>query len=159
MDFDHFIFNKKFRDKISFLDNQFGKEIKFQKDLLNSKVVPNDYVGENFNGRKVKLNCEDFFKSTLKKEIQLAEEREILKDEQNLKAKKDITSSRFFKRIPSSKIMKRKYSIKIIKKNSSPKIENMKFIDTLTNQIDEINNTKYYLLKSYKRDLKKSDRK
>ena len=159
MDFDHFIFNKKFRDKISFLDNQFGKEIKFQKDLLNSKVVPNDYVGENFNNRKVKLNCEDFFKSTLKKEIQLAEEREILKDEQNLKAKKDITSSRFFKRIPSSKIMKRKYSIKIIKKNSSPKIENMKFIDTLTNQIDEINNTKYYLLKSYKRDLKKSDRK
>ena len=159
MDFDHFIFSKKFRDKISFLDNQFGKEIKFQKDLLNSKVVPNDYVGENFNGRKVKLNCEDFFKSTLKKEIQLAEEREILKEEQNLKAKKDITSSRFFKRIPSSKIMKRKYSIKIIKKNSTPKIENMKFIDTLTNQIDEINNTKYYLLKSYKRDLKKNDRK
>ncbi len=55
--------------------------------------------------------------------------------------------------------MKRKYSIKIIKKNSSPKIENMKFIDTLTNQIDEINNTKYYLLKSYERNLKKSDRK
>ncbi len=55
--------------------------------------------------------------------------------------------------------MKRKYSIKIIKKNSTPKIENMKFIDTLTNQIDEINNTKYYLLKSYKRDLKKNDRK
>ncbi len=35
----------------------------------------------------------------------------------------------------------------------------MKFIDTLTNQIDETNNTKYYWLKSYKRDLKKSDRK
>ena len=51
--------------------------------------------------------------------------------------------------------MKRKYSIKFIEKNSSPKIENMKFIDTLTNQIDETNNTKYYWLKSYKRDLKR----
>ena len=48
---------------------------------------------------------------------------------------------------------------KLLKKKKTifvPEVENRKFIDNLTSQIEEIDNVKKYLLKSYKRSLKKN---
>ena len=42
------------------------------------------------------------------------------------------------------------------KKEIKPEVENRKYIDQLTSQIEVIDNTKKYILKSYKRNLKKN---
>ena len=53
-------------------------------------------------------------------------------------------------------MIKEKEIVHINKKSSSPEIGNMKFIDNLTSQIENIDITKRYLISSFKRNLIKS---
>ena len=52
INYDFYVFNKKFRDKQNFLDQQFNRECKFQKSLLLSKQIINYDNVENFSRRK-----------------------------------------------------------------------------------------------------------
>ena len=152
--YNSYIFNKKFQQKRKFLENQFSKELKFQKEFLNCKILPKENNNENFNKIKTQLQCEDFFKKTLREQISLIKEKEILKKEE-LKFKKDLLPKKIFNKIPTSMI-KEKEIVHINKKSSSPEIGNMKFIDNLTSQIENIDITKRYLISSFKRNLIKS---
>ena len=96
LNYDFYVFNKKFRAKQNFLDKQFDRECKFQKNLLLSKQTFNyDYV-EPFSRRKTYNECEKYYNSTLNNELKLAEERQLLKEEQT-KKKKDYGNKIEFK--------------------------------------------------------------
>ena len=98
------------------------------------------------------MNCEKFFEKTLESEMKLALEKDIKKEEQKKNTIIENPDINIF-RIQS------KFMGKLIKKkkdNIIPEVENRKFIDHLTSQIEDIDNVKKYLLKSYQRSLKKN---
>ena len=151
--YDHFIFNKSFKAKKKYLDAQFNRELIFQKNLLKSKNGGNGLYENNiFDERKTKMNCEKFFEKTLESEMKLALEKDIKKEEQKKNTiieNPDINIFRIQSRF-MGKLIKKK------KDNIIPEVENRKFIDHLTSQIEDIDNVKKYLLKSYQRSLKKN---
>ena len=156
LNYDFYVFNKKFRAKQNFLDKQFDRECKFQKNLLLSKQTFNyDYV-EPFSRRKTYNECEKYYNTTLNNELKLAEERQLLKEEQT-KKKKDYGNKIEFKHfLPGiADFFSRFSQKKKTKKSLSPQAQNMKIIDDLTSKIEEINNIKVTLTKSYRRGLKK----
>ena len=92
IDYDFYVFSNKFRAKQNYLDKQFSRECKFQKQLLSLKVLDTDNMIEIFNKRKTMTQCEDFFNSTLKKVQKQVQEQQLLKEDQNNKTnKKDKT--------------------------------------------------------------------
>ena len=155
INYDFYVFNKKFRAKESFLDKQFSRECKFQKDLLASKNNENFDNVEPFNKRKVIIQCEEYFNKNLIKEMKLAKERLLIKEEQNKKVKNEMHVLNIFKNLPRMfNAMKKNIKIKR-KKSLSPHSKNMQFIDNLTSKIEEIDNIKNVLKSSYQRNLKK----
>ena len=156
INYDLYVFNKKFRKKQDFLNRQFSRECKFQKELLACKAIVIQENLEPFNKRKTISQCENFFSNTLKQEVKLARERELIKDEQNKKTKTDLDSLKVIKYLPGfSDILLKASNKKKKKKSLSPRTQNMKFIDDLTSKIEEIDNYKVILKNSYNRKLKK----
>jgi hypothetical protein len=153
INYDHYIFNKSFKAKKKYLDSQFNRELIFQKNLLKSKNGGNALYENNlFDERKTKLQCEEFFEKTLENEMKLALEKDIKKEEQKkntILENPDINIFRIQTRFVGKLLKKKKDKI-------VPEVQNRKFIDHLTSQIEEIDNVKRYLLKSYKRSLKKN---
>ena len=153
INYDHYIFNKSFKAKKKYLDSQFNRELIFQKNLLKSKNGGNALYENNlFDERKTKLQCEEFFEKTLENEMKIALEKDIKKEEQkknNILENPDINIFRIQTRFVGKLLKKKKDKI-------VPEVQNRKFIDHLTSQIEEIDNVKRYLLKSYKRSLKKN---
>ena len=150
--YDRYIFNKNYKAKKKYLDEQFSKELKFQKNLLKSKGDENeDYDLKEFDERKTKTQCEDFFEKTLENEIKLKIEKDIKKEEQKKISQLERLSLNAF-RLPTRFIGKLS---KKPKKEVKPEVENRKYIDELTCQIEVIDNTKKYLLKSFKKNTKK----
>ena len=155
INYDFYVFNKKFRAKQTFLDKQFSRECKFQKNLLASKNNENFDYAEPFNKRKVIIQCEEYFNTNLIKEMKLAKERLLIKEEQNKKTKNEMHALNIFKNL-NAMINYFKKNTKIKRKKSlSPQSKNMQFIDNLTSKIEEIDNIKNVLKSSYKRNLKK----
>ena len=155
INYDFYVFNKKFRLKQSFLDQQFSRECQFQKNLLASKNnEPFDYV-ESFNKRKVFAECDDFFNTNLIKEMKFAKERLLIKEEQNKKTKNEMKALNIFKDVNGIVNFFKKNIKRKKKKSLSPQSKNMQFIDNLTSKIEEIDNIKNVLKSSYKRNLKK----
>ena len=156
INYDLYVFNKKFRKKQDFLNRQFSRECKFQKELLACKAIVIQENVEPFNKRKTISQCENFFTNTLKQEVKLARERELIKDEQNKKTKTDLDSLKVIKYLPGFSDIIQKVNVKKKKKKSlSPRSQNMKLIDDLTSKIEEIDNLKVVLRNSYNRKLKK----
>ncbi len=153
INYDHYIFNKSFKAKKKYLDSQFNRELIFQKNLLKSKNGGNALYENNlFDERKTKLQCEEFFEKTLENEMKLALEKDIKKEEQKkntILENPDINIFRIQTRFVGKLLKKKKDKI-------VPEVQNRKYIDHLTSQIEEIDNVKRYLLKSYKRSLKKN---
>ena len=155
INYDFYVFNKKFRAKQTFLDKQFSRECKFQKNLLASKNNENFDYAEPFNKRKVIIQCEEYFNTNLIKEMKLAKERLLIKEEQNKKTKNEMHALNIFKNL-NGMINYFKKNTKIKRKKSlSPQSKNMQFIDNLTSKIEEIDNIKNVLKSSYKRNLQK----
>ena len=155
INYDFYVFNKKFRAKQTFLDKQFSRECKFQKNLLASKNNENFDYAEPFNKRKVIIQCEEYFNTNLIKEMKLAKERLLIKEEQNKKTKNEMHALNIFKNL-NAMINYFKKNTKIKRKKSlSPQSKNMQFIDNLTSKIEEIDNIKNVLKSSYKRNLQK----
>ena len=157
INYDFYVFNKKFRDKQNFLDQQFNRECKFQKSLLLSKQTINYDNVENFNRRKTYNECEKYYNTTLKNQLKLIQEKHNLKDEKNKNSKKNYSNKKAFRtflpgitELISTIALKKKSQ-----KSLSPKSKNMKIIDDLTSKIEEINNIKVYLKNSFRRNLTK----
>ena len=155
INYDHYIFNKSFKVKKKYLDEQFNRELKFQKNLLKCKGGGFAQLIDNFHFDeiKAKMKCEDFFEKTLENETKIAFEKNLKKEEQQKKSNIIERNSNMF-RLPT------KFMGRLLKQNKTiiPENENRKFIDNLTSQIEEIDNTKKFLLKSFKRNLKKNSK-
>ena len=149
---DNKIFNKNLKNKKRYLEEQFNRELKFQKNLLKCKGGGIGYYNSyDFDERKIKDECEDFFKKNLENEMKLALEKNIKKDDKAKSPSYERQNINMF-RLPS----KITYLMNQPKKEIIPSIENRKYIDNLTNEIQGIDTVKKYLLKSYKRSLKKN---
>ena len=83
--------------------------------------------------------------------MKLALEKNIKKDDKAKSPSYERQNINMF-RLPS----KITYLMNQPKKEIIPSIENRKYIDNLTNEIQGIDTVKKYLLKSYKRSLKKN---
>ena len=143
--YDYYTFSRNFKAKKKYLENQFNRELNFQKKLLKCKSEENDfYKNEDFDERKVKNKCEEFFFKTLNEE-----KKNLLANEED-KNKKDEKRNHLFR---MSKMIGR--LLKNKKQTIIVKDINKKQIDKLTDEIHEIDNIKECLLSSYKRNLNK----
>ena len=135
-----FTFNPKFQRKITFLDNQLDKEIKFQKNLLKCKDQEKGISFEPFNDRKVQTQCENFFMTTLEKEMKGIREREKMleKNELNKKA------------LSVSKKMKQAFTSKYVREKNKSVIPKPKYSDYQIEKCNQRNNT---LLNTFQGDL------
>ena len=149
---DNKIFNKNLKNKKRYLEEQFNRELKFQKNLLKCKGGGIGYYNSfDFDERKTKGDCEEFFKKNLENEMKLALEKNIKKEDNNKSPSYERQDVNMF-RLPS----KITHLMSPPKKDIIPSVENRKYIDNLTSQIEGIDIVKKYLLKSYKRNLKKN---
>ena len=106
-----YVFNKGFRNKISFLDKQFVKELKFQKNLLLSKVNEEGFPFEPFNERKVNHECDNFFTTTLNRELRGIKRKESLISKNDLINKAGIVNHNIKKAFSSKNVfMNRQYN-------------------------------------------------
>ena len=80
---DSMLFNKKYCRKKAFLEEQYDKEIKFQKAMLKCKTEEKEKIQDTFNERKVKLDAEEFYHSTLLKKIMEENEKQRNKEIEN----------------------------------------------------------------------------
>ena len=149
--YDYFTFNKNYKAKKKYLDNQFNRELKFQQKLLKCKSEENEfYKDENiYDERKIKSKCEEFFYKTLSEEKKNLIDFKKKKDDNDNDKKK--VKRNYFKM--STKIVGR-----LLKKKKiiiEPEINNKKQIDKLTEEIDEIEHIKDCLISSYKRSINK----
>ena len=80
---DSMLFNKKYCRKKAFLEEQYDKEIKFQKAMLKCKTEEKEKIQDTFNERKVKLEAEEFYHSTLLKKIMEENEKQRNKEIEN----------------------------------------------------------------------------
>lgn len=147
-----YLFNKNFQKKISFLDNQYNKELKFQKDMLRCKEEEKTLAFEPFNERKVNHTCDNFYSTTLKKEMKSAKEREknLKKKEVN---KKQTTSQRRINltyKYSSEKASKENTINKLIIKENNANSINQNYLNTIQKELDVIEQHE----KSYQNELR-----
>ena len=72
--YDKYVFNKNYRKKINFIDNQMAKEYKFQKDLLHLKKF--EYLNlEPFESEKIKNDVMLFYNNRLGEQIKIFQEK------------------------------------------------------------------------------------
>ena len=125
--YNNYYFNKKFKKKYNFLENQYDKEIEFQKQLLKTKFIKEEsFRPEAFNIRDIHKKVEEFYYTTYENELMNAKEKQIIFDKNELmNANKQKAARRLFSA-----------DYKLF---SSPNLQKEK--DYLnTNQIEEINN-------------------
>jgi hypothetical protein len=86
--YNDYYFNKKFKKKYNFLENQYDKEIDFQKELLKTKFYK-DYSlkPEPFNYRDIEKKVEEFYYTTYENELMNAKEKQIIFDKSELMKK------------------------------------------------------------------------
>ena len=72
--YDKYVFNKNYRKKINFIDNQINKEYNFQKDLLHLKKF--EYINlEPFEDQKIKNDVMLFYNNRLGEQIKIFQEK------------------------------------------------------------------------------------
>ena len=75
--YDKYLFDKSFMNKKKYLENQYAKELIFQKQLLYSKK--HDLIEPKvFNLKEVQNNCDKFYFSTFERELMNVNERNII---------------------------------------------------------------------------------
>ena len=135
-----YLFNKNFQKKIAFLDNQYNKELKFQKDMLRCKEEEKTLAYEPFNERKINHTCENFYSTTLKKEMKSAKEREKILKKKEIN-KKQITSQRRIKlnyKYSSEKASRENTVYKLKNKEDNTNSINQNYLNTIQNELDLI---------------------
>ena len=135
-----YLFNKNFQKKIAFLDNQYNKELKFQKDMLKCKEEEKTLAYEPFNERKINHICENFYSTTLKKEMKSAKEREKMLKKKEIN-KKQITSQRRIKlnyKYSSEKASRENTVYKLTNKEDNTISINQNYLNTIQNELDLI---------------------
>jgi hypothetical protein len=143
---DSMLFNKKYCRKKAFLEEQYDKEIKFQKAMLKCKTEEKEKIQDTFNERKVKLDAEEFYHSTLLKKIMEENEKQRNKEienELNLRRERPKIANYYSK----SKVAN--YEISLTDNyNKQPNELNQEMINGITREIEYIKRRELLLKKT-----------
>ena len=139
------LFNKKYCRKKAFLEEQYDKELKFQKAMLRCKTEEKEKIQDVFNERKVKLDAEEFYHSTLLKKIMEENEKKRNKEienELNLRRERPKIANYYSKsKISNYEISLTDHCIK------QPNELNQEMINDITREIEYIKRREFLLQK------------
>lgn len=77
--YNNYYFNKRFRKKYNFLENQYDRELAFQKQLLKSKYIKEETgKPESINIKDIHKSVDRFYFSTFQNELMNAKEKQII---------------------------------------------------------------------------------
>ena len=80
-DYNNYYFNKKFKNKYNFLRSQFDREIDFQKKLLKSKFLKEEFENPvSVDIKDIHKKVDEFYYTTLENELMNAKEKQIIFD-------------------------------------------------------------------------------
>ena len=138
--YDKYIYNKSFIKKKKILENQYTKELLFQKQLLKLKHCENMKT-EFQNIKDVKKNCEKFYYTTFTRELMNARDGNIIlnKNDNNLK-RKEKNNKIFFSPQKTKELTDSSYfNYKNESKYKTPYKNNNEYIDSLFRDIVYLN--------------------
>ena len=152
--YNDYYFNKKFKKKYNFLENQYDKEIEFQKQLLKTKFYK-DYSlkPEPFNYRDLEKKVEEFYHTTYENELMNAKEKQIIFDKSEL-----LNKARMPRRLFSADYHKL-YSPNLKKEKDYLNMHQIKemndeCINDITNKISKISSQEKKILRKKRKLLK-----
>ena len=123
-----YIFNPNFREKVNFLNMQFNKELKFQRNILKTKEGKSEISFKPYNEKKVIHECENFFNKTLETQM-----REVIKRERLLE-KAELNK----KALSVSKKMKQTFTSRFVREtNALPKPKVIEYTIDVSNRFNE----------------------
>ena len=141
------LFNKKYCKKKAFLEEQYDKEIKFQKAMLRCKTEEKESVQNFFNEMKVRQEAEDFYKTILLKKIMENNEKNRTKKIENDLNSRNIVKPKIGNYYSKSKINET-YDFSLNDNfNIKPNEHNQEVINGITNEISYIKKKEYLLSK------------
>ena len=144
------LFNKKYSKKKAFLEEQYDKEIKFQKAMLRCKTEEKEYIQNFFNEMKVRQEAEDFYKTTLLKKIMENNEKNRTKKIENDLNSRNIVKPKIGNYYSKSKANET-YDFSLSDNfNIKPNEHNQEVINGITNEISYIKKKEYLLSKFLK---------
>ena len=154
-----YVFNKAFQNKVQFLDKQYSRELQFQKKLLHCKEEEKVTPFEHVNERKINHQCDNFFESTLKNELQSIKEKEINLRNTEL-AKKSSAVSQNIRKAFSTTSVNNKKSVNKYDKIKYESIEytlkmNQNSLNMLQQDLDSLENIEKGLINKLKMIRKK----
>ena len=136
---------KSFRNKYSFLQSQFDKEIDFHKNLLKIKVLQEDLKKpQPPDLRKIREDLNNFFYSTYYNELMNAREKQIIFDKRDIKITKKLRTGRRFLS-PEPQVRKLNLSDNRFLDTEEIYEMNERYINNMTNKIFEINKKQGYV--------------
>ena len=133
-----YLFNGRFQKKLGFLDNQYNKELKFQKDMLRCKEEERVLAYEPFNERKINHTCENFFATTLKREMKSAKEREKLLKKKEVNRKASVIQKRIKQNFTFKNVKNNRESLIYKLNTGNMNAINQTFLNTIQNDLDII---------------------
>ena len=133
-----YLFNGRFQKKLGFLDNQYNKELKFQKDMLRCKEEERVLAYEPFNERKINHTCENFFATTLKREMKSAKEREKLLKKKEVNRKARVIQKRIKQNFTFKNVKNNRESLIYKLNTGNMNAINQTFLNTIQNDLDII---------------------
>ena len=147
--YNNYYFNKKFKKKYDFLENQYDKEIAFQKQLLKTKFIKDESSSkpESLNIRDIHKKVEEFYYTTFENELMNAKEKQIIFDKTELMNTNKSKPKRIFsidtKMLSSLNLQKEKEYV-----NSNQITEmNEDCINEITNKILKISSQEKKVIK------------
>ena len=141
------LFNKKYCKKKAFLEEQYDKELKFQKAMLRCKTEEKETVQNFFNEMKVRQEAEDFYNTTLLKKIMENNEKNRTKKIENDLNSRNIVKPKIGNYYSKSRINET-YDFTLNEHfNIKPNEHNQEVINDITNEISYIKKKEFLLSK------------
>ena len=146
---DKLVLAKRFRQKYSFLENQFDKEIDFHKNLLRTKSLKEELIKPKApNLKELNEKVKKFFYTTYYNELMNAKEKQIIFDKKDVVSKKNKLKITKKYQSPDFKIFKRlNLSNSVFLDTEEVKETNDKYINKMSKSILEIRDKKALIIK------------
>lgn len=153
--YNNYYFNKRFRKKYNFLENQYDRELAFQKQLLKSKYIKEETgKPESISIKDIHKSVDRFYFSTFHNELMNAKEKQIIFNKtqtinhtKKLQKKVFSTEPRQHTPISLNKEIEYLSPNQICEKNDD-------CINEITNKISKINNMEKEIEKKKRKILK-----
>ena len=155
--YNYYYFNKKFKQKYNFLESQFDREINFQRQLLKTKFIKEEFEKpESVDIKDIHKKVDEFYYTTFQNELMNAKEKQIIFDKiETTSAKKPKIQKKIFITEPklfySANLKKQK---EYLNPNQITEI-NDDCINEITNKISKIISQEKLIIQKKRKLLKK----